>query len=302
MNEEAIVFACDRQCMIGVLSTPAAPCTGPRVAVLIVVGGPQYRVGSHRQFVSLARALAHAGYPALRFDYRGMGDSDGAMRTFEQAQADVAAALQQLRDRCPGHGIVVWGLCDAASAALMFTTDDPSVVGIVAANPWARSAASLAATHVKHYYRARLMEREFWLKLLRGGLDLRASFASLGSSLGRLLERRPRNAGSAGAEIFQTRMARGLRRFAGHTLLVLSGNDLTAKEFLHYAATDPAWDGILALPALRRIDVPDADHTFSRREWQNQVERETVAWLRSLTAKDMPRSSRSSTTDHSEGS
>ena len=47
---------------------------------------------------------------------------------------------------------------------------DSRVAGIVAANPWARSAATLAATQLKHYYVARLLQPEFWRKLLRGGL------------------------------------------------------------------------------------------------------------------------------------
>jgi len=51
--------------------------------VLIVVGGPQYRVGSHRQFLLLSRRLAAEGHPVMRFDYRGMGDASGAMRGFE---------------------------------------------------------------------------------------------------------------------------------------------------------------------------------------------------------------------------
>jgi alpha/beta superfamily hydrolase len=48
--------------------------------VLVIVGGPQYRAGSHRQFTLLARSLAEQGFAVLRFDYRGMGDSTGAMR------------------------------------------------------------------------------------------------------------------------------------------------------------------------------------------------------------------------------
>jgi hypothetical protein len=45
--------------------------------VVIIVVGPQYRAGLHRQFVSLARTLSTAGFLVLRYDYRGMGDSDG---------------------------------------------------------------------------------------------------------------------------------------------------------------------------------------------------------------------------------
>ena len=144
--ESVEAFRCDGAQLWGILSRPVAGQTESSIGVLIVVGGPQYRVGSHRQFVLLARALARHGFPALRFDYRGMGDSEGNTRDFEGAGPDLLAALDALCTACPGlTRVVVWGLCDAASAALMFATADQRVAGIVAVNPWARSAASLAA-------------------------------------------------------------------------------------------------------------------------------------------------------------
>lgn len=54
MNEHALLLPCGQDTLVGVLSLPDAPSN---TAVVIVVGGPQYRVGSHRQFVLLARAL-----------------------------------------------------------------------------------------------------------------------------------------------------------------------------------------------------------------------------------------------------
>jgi len=61
-----------------VVSVPGeADAAAADTGVLIVVGGPQYRVGSHRQFVMLARFLADHGVPCMRFDYRGMGDVSG---------------------------------------------------------------------------------------------------------------------------------------------------------------------------------------------------------------------------------
>ncbi|MEQ8659382.1 MAG: hydrolase 1, exosortase A system-associated, partial [Gammaproteobacteria bacterium] len=66
-EEQAIAFAIDGDTAVGVLHAAAgASATG----VVVIVGGPQTRVGSHRQFVLLARRLAAAGYPVLRFDYR----------------------------------------------------------------------------------------------------------------------------------------------------------------------------------------------------------------------------------------
>ena len=37
-------------------------------------------------------------------------------------------------------------------------------------NPWVRSEATLAKAHVKHYYVQRLLSKEFWAKLVSGGL------------------------------------------------------------------------------------------------------------------------------------
>jgi hypothetical protein len=77
-------------------------------------------------------------------------------------------------------------------------------------------------------------------------------------------------------------MAQGLTKFRGRVLLILSGNDLTAKEFLAYTSSAPAWNGLLALPAISRVDVAEADHTFSTAAWRAQAEDATIAWLKEL--------------------
>ena len=75
-------------------------------------------------------------------------------------------------------------------------------------------------------------------------------------------------------------MADGLRAFGGPVLLLLSGQDLTAREFQDYAAMDPAWRGLLDAPCITRSDFSDADHTFSTASAQGQAEARTVQWLR----------------------
>ena len=280
--EEVVHFPCGSVRLWGIVSRPGPSIAASETAVLIVVGGPQYRVGSHRQFVLLARALAAAGHPTLRFDYTGMGDSDGPLRTFEQAGPDLHAALNALADACPGaRRIVVWGLCDAASAALMFAGDDPRVVGIVAANPWARSAATLAATHLKHYYAARLLQPEFWRKLAHGGLRWGESLRSLRASLAARMARSTADADRHVA--FQVAMAAGLKQLQGRLLLILSGNDLTAREFVEYTASSSAWRGLLQGPKVTRMDLPEADHTFSQRPWLDRVSAESIAWLQQFS-------------------
>lgn len=281
-EEKAVWIACDAERMLGIVCTPRT--AAPREqAVLIVVGGPQYRVGSHRQFVRLARRLAGSGYMSLRFDFRGMGDSEGAARTFEDVDRDLQAAIDSLCKEPGVRSVVIWALCDAASAALMFGTADARVSSLVLLNPWVRSETTLATTHLKHYYGQRLLQREFWARLMHAQFDWRASLRDLY----RNLRRAARTSAPAERTAFQTRMAEGWRRFRGPMALVLSGRDLTAKEFLEHAASDPRWQGLLTLPGVCRFDLPDADHTFSSAAWHRWLEEQTLRWLASLQAPDV---------------
>ena len=69
-TEQAFVFPCAGERLLGIVTMPECPrATG----VLLVVGGPQYRVGSHRQFLLLSRALAECWIPrnALRLSGHG---------------------------------------------------------------------------------------------------------------------------------------------------------------------------------------------------------------------------------------
>jgi hypothetical protein len=77
------------------------------------------------------------------------------------------------------------------------------------------------------------------------------------------------------------RMLAGLGRFNGKILLILSGNDLTAQEFSDMVKSSAEWQRLLASPDVLRQDLPEANHTFSRREWKDQVVIWTDGWLQS---------------------
>ena len=275
--EEPVRFACEKETLFGILARPAQPAD---LGIVVVVGGPQTRVGSHRQFVLLARALAAAGYPVLRFDVRGMGDSTGAQRNFEAITPDIAAAIDKLQERSPNlRRVVLWGLCDAASAALLYcdNTRDPRIAGLCLLNPWVRSEASLAKTQVKHYYGQRLLQKEFWAKLLSGRLNVFASLSELLRKLGQASSRPEASLG------FQERMARGWKNLTGPILLILSGDDYTAKEFGEYASTSEHWRGLLEQPRRERIDIAAADHTFSSAQWRGIVVATCLKWLATIS-------------------
>ncbi len=293
-RETVLPIDCHGQTLPGILAQPAAatsPCAG--IAVLIVVGGPQYRVGSHRQFVSLARQLASAGVPTLRFDVRGMGDAAGEIRSFDALDDDIAAALDTLLATQPaGTRAALWGLCDGAAASLLYLDRrrDPRVVGVALLNPWVRSPATLARTQVKHYYAQRLLQPGFWAKLMRGGVGVGA-LSGLWQSL-RTAQRGGNGDALDAALPFQHRMARQWQRFDGHILLLLSGKDYTAREFEEAVATDPAWQGAMQHIRLRRVDLPDADHTLSDEAGRAACEFATLRWVQVLPATTGPRAGR----------
>jgi exosortase A-associated hydrolase 1 len=283
-NENALMFDCEGESLVGILSGAGLPAGR---GVLIVVGGPQYRVGSHRQFTLLARHLAESGVPTLRFDYRGMGDSNGEVRTFEQAGADIRCAIDRFFASVPGlKDVVIWGLCDAASAALFYAHQDARVSGLILLNPWVRTQQGLARAHLRYYYVRRLFQASLWQKMVRGEFNVREAARALGRFVMDALGH-PRSLGtldesSASEAPLPDRMEDGLCKFHGRVLFILSGNDLTSQEFEGVVENSRRWRKLLEDKRVTRYPMAEANHTFARRDWREQVARWTEDWVKSF--------------------
>lgn len=254
--EQPVVFECEGNRLVGVLHYGNADAD---VGVVIVVGGPQYRVGSHRQFLLAARQIAAAGVPVLRFDVRGMGDSEGAFPSFEALGPDIHAAIDALVERVPElSGVVLLGLCDAASANLIYCRSDPRVLGLILMNPWVRTPQGEAQAYLRHYYLQRVLQKSFWRKIFS------REFAPLRSARGFAQSLRSARARKVPArEHFVERMLCGWTGFGRPVLLAISGRDLTAQEFLDLCKADERWRSMLDGDKTQRVDYPEADHTMS---------------------------------------
>ena len=287
--------------LVGIWHEPAN-VAHPHKAVLIVVGGPQTRVGSHRQFLLLARALANAGIRSFRFDYHGMGDSSGPSGHFENVQSDIRTAIDRIQQQSPETTeVIIWGLCDAASAAMFYGHSDARVSGMILLNPWARTDAGIAKAYLKNYYLSRLKDPELWRKIRSGKFNAAAATKSLfnmvSSATGlKRTAKTDENADSAeprsptNDELKQhcqidaalpDRMADGLERYNGKVLFIISGDDLTAAEFTALWGTDRRWRKLMKRkkPEIYRLD--DANHTFSSQLWRDQVANWTTNWIQS---------------------
>jgi exosortase A-associated hydrolase 1 len=233
---------------LGATLDPALGVTG----VLMVTGGTQTRIGSHRMYERLAKRLTEAGFPSLRFDRRGVGDSEGEDPDWRGSGPDIAAAAAALRREATGvQHIVGFGLCDGASA-LAFHGAAAGVDALILLNPWLVEAQPGAPppAAVKQHYRRQLASAEGWKKLLSGSASYRKLFKGLGS----ILAKPP---SSLGEEV-----AAALDRDGLPTEMILASRDGTA------IAAEAEWNGPAfrrtraANPAPQRIDSDS--HTFAR--------------------------------------
>jgi exosortase A-associated hydrolase 1 len=273
-RRHVVQFVCHDCWLFGVLHLPDVPQSR---GLLIVTGGPQYRVGSHRHFVLLADQLAATGIPVLRFDYRGMGDSEGELRDFTSVDDDLAAAISHFFSLLPGmKHIVLWGLCDGATAAASHAALDQRVAGLIMLNPWVRTEAGYARATLRHYYVRRLLERDFWRKLGSGAIGIGrmlGSFIQLASAARQVKT-------DAGMNVPQ-RLYLALSRYRGRLLIVLSGADLGAREFSALPAQHAHWRKLLAAPHVRTETIAQANHTFASKAWRDDVATLCQDWIAS---------------------
>ncbi len=134
MKEKVVTFGEGKQ-LVGIITEPEqreniedAP------GVLILHSGMHHHVGPFRLHVVIARRLAACGYPVLRFDVAGMGDSPARRDTGYDADrtiADIKSAMDELTDRRGTRRFVAMGLCTGANNAHKVAVVDDRVAGCV---------------------------------------------------------------------------------------------------------------------------------------------------------------------------
>ncbi len=236
--QRALRFACQGQSLVGIIDVPERPLAR---GVLVISGGPQYRVGSHRHYTLLARLLAPRGIPVMRFDCRGMGDSEGEPRTFDSIGDDIQAAIREFFLQVPAmQEVVIWGLGDGATAAALYAHTDQRVRGLVLLNPWSGGTAQ-GAPHA----RLDLGEIAFWKQV---GLDH-----------------------ALGPDPVPQRLLASLACFGGAALVVVGGADTAGRQFADLMER-------IDVP-VRRVTIAGADHTFASREWRDEVAELSANWI-----------------------
>ena len=238
----------------------ALPCAGAELAaslddapgttgLVMVTGGSQTRVGSHRMYEQIGKALADKGYPCLRFDRRGVGDSAGEDPGFRGSGPDIASAAAALRSECPALArLIGFGLCDGATAIALFGRA-AGLDGLILVNPWLVEAESgdPPPAAVRRHYRERLLSLDGWRKLLSGRVDYRKLLRGL------------RKTTQRAASPLASQVAEALARHRLPAQWILATGDATAVAAEHELASAPFDDGAIA-----PLKVETDSHTFAR--------------------------------------
>jgi len=230
--EKAVRFTNEKgHTLHGILHLPDDPAAMRSVGMLWLSAGQKVRQGAWRMNVTIARRLAAMGIPTLRFDYRGIGDSEGEAHHGEMVMdlygfiqsggfsGDAVAAGQFLTAETGVKSLVLGGLCGGAITGLFAATALPNVFGHVVVDLPVTISSSARQRYLENnaaellrsrpgetdtviaLYLKKLTDAEAWRRLLSGKSDysllMEAARIKSRAQVDRMLPRLPAQARAA---------------------------------------------------------------------------------------------------------
>lgn len=262
--ERTIDFYLAHKRLFGILHLPENDHPIDSV-VLMIVGGAQTRIGSHRMYVQLARFLCRNGLPVMRFDYEGLGDSEGDFVGFEYAGPSIRAAIDTLYLSFSSlQRVVIWALCDGATAAILYAPSDAErISSLVLANPFLESATTKAQTILKNYYIKRLMQADFWRKVLTFQFSIKESASSLSTTMRTSVANAEEDDWLHTGRSLSQWVLEGVNSFAKSMHVLISTDDLQGLQFYNLIRKDPTCRKSIKAGRIKIWFIKGGDHTFS---------------------------------------
>ena len=271
------------------IATEPVSCLPTRPWIVLLNGGAAYRIGPNRLYVQLARRLAALGFPNMRVDITGIGDSEADAGREENdtysatAVRDVAVICDCLRQLQPARPIVLMGLCSGAYASFQAAAQLPhkEITESILLNPltffW-RDGMTLSTSPTQHlqawhYYRRLIFDWGSWRKLLTGktNLGFRGSLKRFSASLFRKRQEasESKQAHATTGPLIYSHPARDnlsgdltrVEAFSRKLAMFISENDPGYYLLMHKARRKA--NALIRSGDLRCFFVEKADHTFS---------------------------------------
>ncbi len=158
---EPLYFGTNKKSLFGIYHTPQGGPTRDCGIVLCYPLGNEY-INSHRAYRQLAYRLSQVGFPVLRFDFYGCGDSDGDCEQGEMRQwlTDIAAAIREIRGKSGVRQVCLVGLRLGGTLAAMAGAAWGDLDGLVLWDPVINGRTYLEELRALHQERLRIVFRD----------------------------------------------------------------------------------------------------------------------------------------------
>lgn len=259
MRERPIIFYNQGQHLNGVLHSPA-DCDALCPAVALFHGFTGTKVEPHRIFVKTARELAAVGFYALRFDFRGSGDSEGDFSEMTIG-GEISDAIKSIDVLTAMQGV------------------DPERIGILGLSMGGCVAACVSGQNT------RVKSTVLWAPLSDDPPDRKQEILERSKQTPTPEEIAQSNANVVGKAFYEDlpniSPSRTIQQFTG-PLLVIHGS---ADQAVPVSHGKRYYELMCRRDALTELEVIDgADHTFNTVGWEQAVIAKSVEWFRKTLA------------------
>ena len=257
------------------------PANAKNTFILMLHGWSGYRTGPHQMQTRAARHFAQLGFPVLRFDFAGRGDSDGSaeMATLATMKDDVDSVLQWIKSTFPEQDILLAGLCSGCEVAFAAAASQHVKGLMLWSAPVFAAGASRERTRRKRWhllgeYTRKLLQPSTYKKLMRGSVDVRGVSKVLSHQGG---ESKNIESGLPGQlpKGWRQSILEQNRKLRLPVLLIFGSADPTAVE-----ASDWYENQFPKDCEMETNWIEDANHSYYGLAWEWAVIEESGKWLR----------------------
>ena len=284
------------------------------IGIIILSPGIKSRVAPHRLYLKMARHFADMGFYVLRFDFNGLGDSEGEIKETNVADfygtvqvgkyvSDTVSAMDWMEKECKISHFILTGLCGGAITGLFAGAQDQRVKCLIGQSiPIILDSANITYDNFltegelkgkRDNYLQKLFDPKSswrsWIRFVTFRSDYRLIFRSL---LFPILRKGEKEQGEAASDTAEKKDNKNPYFPTAFKSIVSSGR----KIYLLFAEADRLYwqfEENFRTPNKCYLDehknnisihvIKNANHIFSYNEWQEELLEKYTLWLMDIS-------------------
>lgn len=279
--------------------------------IIILSPGIKSRVAPHRLYLKMAKKYCEMGFTVLRFDFYGLGDSEGEVDAHFMAdlygsiqvgryEEDTKSAMDWMSEKYGVNDFILSGLCGGAITGLFAGSNDDRVIGLLglgipvildSSNVDQFDYRNITDGHLnelKKGYIKKILDPKSWIRFLSFKSDYKIIFKSLWMPVKKMLginqseKKQNEKIEQVDDKNFNKYFPPAYFELAKSKKmnLIFSGSDRLQWEF-EEKFVSRFKNKIKEVEDNVRIEiVEEANHIFSFKEWQNTMLEKSGEWLR----------------------